>query len=38
MVLLTPMRGSSIADIEDAARVAREKRREIYGEFAGVDR
>ena len=26
------------ADIEDAARAAREKRREIYGEFAGVDR
>ena len=28
----------SYADIEDAARVASEKRREIYGEFAGVDR
>lgn len=26
------------ADIEDAARVASEKRREIYGEFAGTDR
>lgn len=26
------------ADIEDAARVASEKRKEIYGEFAGVDK
>ncbi|GAA1639160.1 hypothetical protein GCM10009700_27650 [Brevibacterium sanguinis] len=25
------------ADIEDAANVARQKRREIYGEFAGID-
>lgn len=27
----------SYADIEDAANVARQKRREIYGEFAGID-
>lgn len=28
----------SFTDIEDAARVASEKRREIYGEFAGIDK